>query len=414
MTSACGFSATRPSRDRQVRSIEPLLVMPRPSNKAYLDFLRKTYEKAQKTGGTGRPEPPRTRRRRAGLRHLFSPSSRSTSGTRPGRTRENSTGSSALAGYVVSPPPDPLRTLLDAKPRRPGRRRLPPRRQSQRVPVQAFRDLEKAENASPGQVDPDEEAVTLVSAARGARRVGPARVLIRRSSRSERKARFNQLNPFYRAELCLCPGGGLPPGRPHRVPGRTRPAVVPRPVRAAALFRRDDWTDRRDRIEAMGSIIASRSRAGLTITNMYETVISYAPVGGARAGARGDLPQDLRRARGLGRRLAGNVPCSERRAARPGHQTASAGTCRSNYWLTIHVLHRGFQLRGFPAGGRAGADRDALLPDRDLPPFGQLHGAGPPLGSWHPPLLATGAFGTQWATNDLLSTFSRSWEGSEE
>ncbi len=37
-------------RDRtMLRSVEPMMVMPRPSNKAYLDFLAQTYKKAQKT-----------------------------------------------------------------------------------------------------------------------------------------------------------------------------------------------------------------------------------------------------------------------------------------------------------------------------------------------------------------------------
>ncbi|MFO0953989.1 MAG: ABC transporter permease, partial [Isosphaeraceae bacterium] len=36
-------------RDRSMRSVEPLMVMPRPTNAEYLAFLGKTYDKAQKT-----------------------------------------------------------------------------------------------------------------------------------------------------------------------------------------------------------------------------------------------------------------------------------------------------------------------------------------------------------------------------
>jgi ABC-type transport system involved in cytochrome c biogenesis permease subunit len=318
----------RALRDRDMRSVEPLLVMPRPSNADYLAFLGKVYERAQKTQSTDGL----TLFELDGAKALdtywneLPRDERATPGTDPKFDKPFVSWLSESSAWV------PLRAILDAKPEDLANAGFPAEKMA--AFLTAFKDLESAEDAAPGRVDVIKSSALVAAARALGESASPASYPT--VSAIDREAYFNDTNPFFKA------------------PAAYGFAVM---LLAIALgfrgFERKSFLGAFGRfthvagvvallagivLEAIGFYLRVRISGWAPVTNMYETVIwvsviaavlgfvfesiyrnTYAGLAGAGTALLGTI-------------LAANVPLLD-----PDIHTLQP-VLRSNYWLTIHVL----------------------------------------------------------------------------
>jgi ABC-type transport system involved in cytochrome c biogenesis permease subunit len=316
------------NRERAMRSVEPMLIMPRPSSPAYLSFLGKTVEKARKAGGI------------EGLSLLelegakaldtywndIPIDEREVPGTDPRFDEKFSVWLKHRSVWI------PLRALLDDKPEELAAAGFP----ADRVEAfrTSFRELEKAEADAPGEA-PESKAANLLASARA---LGEAVNKDEYPSVKDMdlETYFNETNPFWKAPY----GYGL------------ALAMLAASLGFTALQRRSLlwWTGvvfytvgmiglaLGIALEVAGFAMRVRISGWAPVTNMYETVIWVSLVSAvlglafeaiyrrtfpALAGSGVAL---------LGTVLAANVPLLD-----PSIKTLQP-VLRSNYWLTIHVL----------------------------------------------------------------------------
>ena len=314
-------------RDRAL-GVEPLRMMPRPNDKAYLAFLAQTLEKFRK--GAGRDD--------------FSPFELD--------------GAKALETYWNELPGDereipgtkaefdgpfadwlrrasawvPLKAVLDTKPNVLAAAGFP----LEKVEAfqKAFKDLDRAEDAAPGTVAPAKTEALVASARSLGTSVNPE--MYPSVAAVDREVYFNETNPFWKAPMAY----GL--------------AVA---LLAASLgflgFEKKTFASQAGRViyglgvlglltgialETNGFYLRVLISGWAPVTNMYETVIwvslvaavlglvlegIYRKTYAALAGSMVAL---------LGTVLAANVPLLD-----PDIKQLQP-VLRSNYWLTIHVL----------------------------------------------------------------------------
>lgn len=314
-------------RDRSIRSIEPLLVMPRPSNSEYLAFSGAALKKASAQGPQSL-----TPLELDAANALFTYENdipgdeRATPGTDPKFDKEFASWLKDKSVWV------PLRVLLDAKPEELKAAGFP-EKQTESF-LAAFRALEKAEEANPGRL-PESQADALLAASRGLGQAlngkhypTPKQMAL--------EAYFNATNPFFKAPVgyglalaILAVSLGFASTRP-----RTSAWWLGMSVYVAGML----CLLAGIALEVLGFSMRVRISGWAPVTNMYETVIwvslvaavlslvfelifrkTYAALAGAGVAL-------------LGTVLAANVPLLD-----PGIRSLQP-VLRSNYWLTIHVL----------------------------------------------------------------------------
>ena len=315
-------------RDREMRSVEPMLVMPRPGNTDYLAFLAKTYEAAQKTRSVAGLSPLELDGAKAldTYWNELPPEDRKVPGTDPGFDKPFSAWLRESSAWV------PLKVFLSTQPDDLAAAGFSADKVN--AFLTAFKNLEKAEAEAPGSVA-ESKTQALVAAARG---LGEAASPESYPSLAavDRETYFNETNPFFKAPVAY----GL--------------AVA---LLGAALgflgFERGSFLGGFGRVthvlgvlglvagivlEGFGFYLRVRISGWAPVTNMYETVIwvsafsailglvfellyrnTYAGLAGAGTAL-------------LGTVLAANVPLLD-----PDIHTLTP-VLRSNYWLTIHVL----------------------------------------------------------------------------
>ncbi len=315
-------------RDRSMRSVEPLLILPRPNNKEYLAFLAKTYEGAQKSRSVD------------GLSLLqldaakaldtywneLPMDERSIPGTNP------KFDAPFIAWLRESSAWTPLQVFLDSKPEALAEAGYPLEKVN--AFQTSFKALEAAENAAPGLVE-ESKAAALVAAARALGEAASAESYPS-VARVEREVYFNETNPFFKAPAAYFLAMAL--------------LVV------ALGFQGLDQTSilaKFGRVIHVLGVLALMGGIGLEavgfyyrvlisgwapVTNMYETVIWVSAVAAVlsllfelayRNTYMGLAGSTLAL---FGTLLAANVPLLD-----PNIHTLTP-VLRSNYWLTIHVL----------------------------------------------------------------------------
>lgn len=314
-------------RDREMRSVEPMLVMPRPSNKAYLDFLAKIYAKAQKTRDTS----DLTLLELDGAKALdtywneLPIDERTVPGTNEAFDKEFVAWLKDSSAWV------PLKAMLDTKPEDLEAAGFP---LDKVVAFQkAFRELNQAEDAAPGTVA-ESKTSALVSAARAlGESVSPSYPTVEAVNR---ETHFNETNPFWKAPIAYFLGvvflsvvlglQGFERGSALAKIGQVLYGLGLTSLVGGIGF------------EVIGFYYRVRISGWAPVTNMYETVIfvsaiaavlglvfeivyrkTYAGLAGSGVALLGTI-------------LAANVPLLD-----PDIKTLQP-VLRSNYWLTIHVL----------------------------------------------------------------------------
>jgi ABC-type transport system involved in cytochrome c biogenesis permease subunit len=325
---------------REVRTVEPLLVMPRPSNRAYLSFVAKVAQKYRETGDpqsfslieldalksldTYWHDIPVADRAIPGMDAKFD---------------EKYTAWLRESSVWV-----PLRVLLDAKAEELVEAGFPSEKSE--AFLTAFKGLDAAEAAKPGQVEEAKAAAVIASARALGEAVAPSRYPAPPAMR--REVLFNEFNPFYWAPagylLALAllamslgfgtAGAGAGAGTAEADRPRTAATALGRALYVGGMLGLLAGIA----IEVVGFSLRVKISGWAPVTNMYETVIWVSLVT-AVLGLVFELI--FRRtfaalaASGvalLGTVLAANVPLLDPsiRALQP--------VLRSNYWLTIHVL----------------------------------------------------------------------------
>jgi ABC-type transport system involved in cytochrome c biogenesis permease subunit len=317
----------RALRDRDMRSVEPMLVMPRPSNKEYFAFIAKTYEKAPKVGirGLAPLELDAAKALDTYWNELQS-NERAVPGTDATFDEEFGAWLRGSSAWV------PLQAMLVTPADVLAEAGYPA--EKAKAFQHAFTDLEAAEAAAPGRVA-EAKTQALVAAARSlGDSVNPERYPT--VAAIDRETYFNETNPFWKAPvsyglavalLAVCLGfAGFPRGA---FLGR-----FGRGLYFAGLIALVSGI----MLEVAGFFLRVRISGWAPVTNMYETVIWVSLVSAvlglifeliyrktfvALAGSGVAL---------LGTVLAANVPLLDPNI----HQLQPV--LRSNYWLTIHVL----------------------------------------------------------------------------
>lgn len=314
-------------RDRSVRTIEPLLVMPRPSNSAYLAYCAEAVKKGRTEGGQSLT-PLELDSANVLMTYLndIPGDDRALPGTDAEFDKNFTAWLKEKSVWV------PLRALLDAKPEEIAKAGYPSK------PTEAFlasfRALEKAEEATPGKVAASKPEALLAASRELGVAVNSAEYP--KPKEMELETYFNETNPFFKAPIAY----GL--------------ALA---IFAASLsfgsVRKGTWVYKLGLVvygggllalvwgialEVLGFSMRVRISGWAPVTNMYETVIWVSLVSAvlglvfemivrktfaAMAGSGVAL---------LGTVLAANVPLLD-----PGIRTLTP-VLRSNYWLTIHVL----------------------------------------------------------------------------
>ncbi len=218
----------RAVRDRNMRSVEPMLIMTRPNNKEYLAFLAKTYEKAQKTRDINTLSPLELDGAKAldTYWNEFPIDERKVPGTDEAFDGPFSEWLAQSSAWV------PLKAMLDTKPEVLAEAGFP--LEKVKAFQQAFKDLDKAEDAAPGQVA--EARTGAGHLGTGAGRIGqPGDVSDRRGDRTR--------DLFQRLEPVLPGPDGVRNRRPLAggdagLPG-VRAAVVPVAIWSGMLRDRD-------------------------------------------------------------------------------------------------------------------------------------------------------------------------------
>ncbi|MBV8677229.1 MAG: cytochrome c biogenesis protein CcsA [Planctomycetaceae bacterium] len=314
-------------RDREIRSVEPMLVMPRPSTPAFLAFSAAALRKGREQGPEAlTPLQLEAANSLAKYWNDIPLKDREMPGTDAEFDKRFTGWLKDKAGWI------PFKVLLDAKPEELAEAGYPAR------PIEAFRAafkaMEQAESAAPGEA-PAAKASTLLAASRElGEAVNPGMYPTLREM--EREVYFNQTNPFWKAPVAY--GAAL--------------ALLAISLGFLATARRSAlwWVGRSAytlgmialgagiALEVFGFTMRVRISGWAPVTNMYETVIwvslvaavlalvfelifrgTYAALAGSGVAL-------------LGTVLAANVPLLD-----PSIHNLNP-VLRSNYWLTIHVL----------------------------------------------------------------------------
>jgi ABC-type transport system involved in cytochrome c biogenesis permease subunit len=317
-------------RKREVRSVEPLLVMPHPNNPAYLAFIAKAVKKAKETGDVDA----------MALLELDGLKMLQTYWNNIPREDRAVPGDDArfdakFAEWLRDGSEwVPLGTLLASSPEALAEAGFPS--DKSQAFLSAFKALDEAEAVRPGRVE-EAKASSLVDSARVlGEAVGPSRYPA--LAAMERETYFNEFNPFWKAPiayglalalLAVSLGFAAAPGRPRSAAG-----WLGRGLYLAGMLGLVAGIA----LEVVGFALRIRISGWAPVTNMYETVIWVSLVT-AVLGLAFELI--FRRtfaalaASGvalLGTVLAANVPLLD-----PGIRQLQP-VLRSNYWLTIHVL----------------------------------------------------------------------------
>jgi ABC-type transport system involved in cytochrome c biogenesis permease subunit len=317
---------------REVRTVEPLLVMPRPSNREYLTFVAKVAQQYRETGDLQSLSLMQLDALKSldTYWHDIPVADRAVPGT------DAKFDEKYMAWLRESSVWVPLRVLLDAKDEELVAAGFPSEKSA--AFVSAFRALDAAEAAKPGQVEQAKAAAVIASARALGEAVAPSRYPAPQAM--ARETLFNAFNPFYWAPagylvalallaMSLGFGTGAAADRP-----RPAATVLGRALYVGGMLGLLAGIA----IEVVGFALRVKISGWAPVTNMYETVIWVSLVT-AVLGLVFELI--FRRtfaalaASGvalLGTVLAANVPLLDPsiRALQP--------VLRSNYWLTIHVL----------------------------------------------------------------------------
>ena len=288
----------------------------------------------------------------------------------------------------------PLKVLLKAKPENLVEAGYP--QAEINAFLAAYRELEQAEDHYPGQIPQAAADAMLTSSRKLGESVNPTKYPT--LAMIERETHFNAMNPFWQAPIAygtalvlLAVSLGFTAGR-RSFTGLIGQGFYPIGMLALAIG---------IALEIYGFALRVKISGWAPVTNMYETVIWVALVAAvlsfifelifrrtysALAGSAVAL---------LGTITAVNVPLLD-----PSIKSL-VPVLRSNFWLTIHVLTEVSSYAAFGVAWALGLiamvyyltatyRRSPRLAELALPLVPGI------------PLLATGAFGTQWATNDLL------------
>ncbi len=288
----------------------------------------------------------------------------------------------------------PLKVLLKAKPENLVEAGYP--EAEVKAFLAAYRELEQAEDHYPGQIPQAAADAMLTSSRKLGESVNPTKYPT--LAMIERETHFNAMNPFWQAPIAygtalvlLAVSLGFTAGR-RSFTGLIGQGFYPIGMVALAIG---------IALEIYGFHLRVQISGWAPVTNMYETVIWVALVAAvlsfifelifrrtysALAGSAVAL---------LGTITAVNVPLLD-----PSIKSL-VPVLRSNFWLTIHVLTEVSSYAAFGVAWALGLiamvyyltatyRRSPRLAELALPLVPGI------------PLLATGAFGTQWATNDLL------------
>jgi ABC-type transport system involved in cytochrome c biogenesis permease subunit len=311
---------------REVRTVEPLLVMPRPSNRAYLAFVAKVAGKYRETGNLQSLSLLELDALKSldSYWHDIPVADRALPGADAKFDEKFTAWLSDSSVWM------PLRVLLDAKPEELVEAGFPADKSA--AFLAAFKALDAAEAARPGAVEPAKAAAVTVSARALGQAVAPSRYPLPHVM--QRETTFNAFNPFYWAPvgylvalalLAMSLGFASTTG-PTATLGRFLYLGGMLGLGAGIVT------------EVVGFTLRILISGWAPVTNMYETVIWVSLVS-AVLGLVFELifrPTLFALAASgvalLGTVLAANVPLLDPsiRALQP--------VLRSNYWLTIHVL----------------------------------------------------------------------------
>ena len=314
-------------RDREVRSVEPLLIVPHPHNAKYLSYVKAVADKAREQGA---PEG-------LSLLELDSLKSLSTYWDDLPNDHRKDPGTDAAFDKAFSlwlrdnSAWVPLRVLLDSTPQQLADAGFPA---AQVEAFQtAFKSLQTAEELKPGAVDAAQGQALLAAT----RDLGQSinNVTYPSTKSVELETYFNEMNPFWKAPMAY--GSALflltislmfPTKKGSPIWGIGLGVYL---AGLAALLAGIA-------LEIYGFSMRVRISGWAPVTNMYETVIWVALIAAilsfifelifrkkfvALAGSGAAL---------LGTILAANVPLLD-----PNLHSLQP-VLRSNYWLTIHVL----------------------------------------------------------------------------
>ncbi|WP_422930828.1 cytochrome c biogenesis protein [Singulisphaera sp. PoT] len=314
-------------RDRTVKKIEPLLVMPRPTNAAYLAYCASALKKAQ-TQGSESLSPLELDSVEVLMRYEndIPSDERAMPGEKPEFDKAFSAWLVTHSSWV------PLIALISTKAEELEKAGYPPKAFADFLA--AIQGFDKAEEAKPGNVD-KAKADALVAAART---LGQEvnKVQYPTAKDMDREAYFNASNPFFKAPAGYGIAVALLAVSLGFVSTRKGSAVAL--LGTAVYFLGLAGLLVGIALEIVGFTLRVQISGWAPVTNMYETVIwvslvaavlglvfelIYRKTFAALAGAGAAL---------LGTVLAANVPLLD-----PGIH-ALQPVLRSNYWLTIHVL----------------------------------------------------------------------------
>ena len=314
-------------RDRSIRSVEPLLVMPRPYNTTHLAFLKKVYEKGRKEGIEGLT--PLEIDSVMALKTFWqelSTEDRKLPTTDPEFDKEFTGWLRDSSVWV------PLRVILEAKPEEIEQSGFP----AYKVAgfVTAFKDLDRAETDAPGTVS-EAKASAFLAAARALGEetnatAYPSVSKIRRETTFNSSAPFSLAWPtYFCAALLLAASLGFE--------GMAKTSWL-------SSFGRKTYgigilaLMTAIGLEINGFYYRVRITGWAPVTNMYETVVwvsLFSAMLGLIFEAKFRKTYTALAGSGvalLGTLLAANVPLLDPNI----HQLQPV--LRSNYWLTIHVL----------------------------------------------------------------------------
>jgi ABC-type transport system involved in cytochrome c biogenesis permease subunit len=317
---------------REVRTVEPILVMPRPSNRAYLTFVAKVAQQYRETGDLQSLSLMQLDALKSldTYWHDIPVADRAVPGT-DAKFDEKYTAWLRDSSVWV-----PLRVLLDTKPEELAEAGFPADKSA--AFLTAFQALDTAEGAKPGEVEAAKAADVIASARALGEAVASGRYP--EPQAMQRETLFNEYNPFYWAPvgylvalallaMSLGFGTGTTEGRP-----QTAATMLGRALYVSGMLGLVAGIA----IEVAGFALRVKISGWAPVTNMYETVIWVSLV----AAVLGLVFELIFRrtfaalaASGvalLGTVLAANVPLLDPsiKALQP--------VLRSNYWLTIHVL----------------------------------------------------------------------------
>ena len=315
-------------RDRKLGSVEPIQIMPRPTNPDYLKYTGEAFKKAQEQNGTSALTP--FELDSANAYYTYSnelpADERKLAGTDAAFDKGFAAWLRDSSVWV------PLKVILDSKPEELVKAGYPSSKLS--AFLAAFKGLEQAEDKTPGKVD-EASTSSFLAAARGlGDSLNPT--IYPTVTAIDRETKFNAMNPFWMAwpaYLCATLLLGMSLGF-FEFPKPSAMAATGRVVYGLGMLALVGGIG----FEVLGFYYRIRISGWAPVTNTYETVIwvslvsavlglifeakfqrAYTALGGSAVAL-------------LGTALAANVPLLD------PHIGALQPVLRSQYWLVIHVL----------------------------------------------------------------------------